>query len=314
MRRTTRSLCLFVTAAALLLPIVSMQAQASTKADREAAEQKRREDAAAARLRASSRVMAELLIQEELARKERLAREERDVHQAAAGRLPAEAGRGTVNDPSAASADGSLDEVFGRDEDLSPTRGSQERFYLPEPVPIPVATPPVQGSAAGVTAQDDGAPAPTRGAGGVPPAVQAPAAAAAPAAQANLELFHSGYSHYSQGDYTAARQAFASFLAANPGHELADSAQYWLGQCAAAEGNFDQALMEYRRVVESFPFGDKVPDALLKIGDVLLELGQEEEARRTWQKLARDFPDSGAGRRAAERLGQQADVAAADTL
>jgi tol-pal system protein YbgF len=131
---------------------------------------------------------------------------------------------------------------------------------------------------------------------------------------ANLELFHSGYSNYSKGDFVAARRSFAAFLAANPGHELADSAQYWLGQCAAAEGDYARALADYRRVIESFPFGDKVPDALLKSGEALMELGREAEARRTWKELAREFPDTGAGRRAREHLGEGSDMASAGAL
>ena len=48
--------------------------------------------------------------------------------------------------------------------------------------------------------------------------------------------------------------------------------------------------------------------------EALMELGREAEARRVWEQLAREFPDTGAGRRAREQLGDGADVAAADAL
>ncbi len=144
------------------------------------------------------------------------------------------------------------------------------------------------------------------------PAVDAgPTPESHPVPEPRLELFHTGYSHYSQGDFEAARRAFATFLVENPGHELADSAQYWLGQCAVAQGDYSTALLEYRRVVDSFPFGDKVADALLKVGDVLQELGRGAEARDTWQRLIAEFPASGAARRARERLGDGTPDAAA---
>lgn len=163
-------------------------------------------------------------------------------------------------------ADSGLESVFGRDERLAIPSGSAAPFFLPSAAVAPkVAMSPVQ-------------------------------------AQPDLELFHSGYSKYSQGDFKAARSDFAAFLAANPGDDLADSAQYWLGQCAAAGGDDETALVEYRRVVTSFPFGDKVPDALLKSGDMLTRMGRDHEARRTWQELLRDFPQSGAARRAQTRL------------
>ena len=96
------------------------------------------------------------------------------------------------------------------------------------------------------------------------------AVAAAPAlAQDAQEWNLKGVEAYKAGKwdeaiqaFEAARRAFATFLVDNPGHELADSAQYWLGQCAVAQGDYSTALLEYRRVVDSFPFGDKVADAL----------------------------------------------------
>ena len=162
-------------------------------------------------------------------------------------------------------ADSALESVFGSNEHLSPPDRPAAPFFLPSP-----AVPEV-------------------------PSGQA-------RTQPNLELFHAGYSKYSQGDYTAARGDFAAFLAAHPGDDLADSAQYWLGQCAAAQGDHAAALAEYQRVIASFPSGDKVPDALLKSGDMLSRLGRENEARRTWEELVRDFPQSGAASRAQTRL------------
>ena len=306
MRRSPRFLFLALATTAVLLAAPTAEIRAS-KADREEAEQQKREAAAEARLRAASRRMAEVLIQEEIARKERLARQDQAAAEAAAQEERAAQQVRGPEQIAGAPEDTGLDAVFGRNERLTAPTGSQDRYYMPESIPQP-------GTASGTATS---APAPMS----PQPAVGEPGLSTVPVpvtpqarGNADLELFHSGYSNYSKGDFAAARQSFASFLAANPGHELADSAQYWLGQCAAAEGNYSQALAEYRRVIESFPFGDKVPDALLKSGEALMELGQEAEARRAWEQLARDFPDTGAGRRARERLGEGADVASADAL
>lgn len=216
-----------------------------------------------ARVRRSSELMAEVLIQEERAR---LRRQDQNAPKIQ------EKKTAQAMEPA---ADGGLESVFGRNEHLSAPKRPAAPFFMPAPaVAAPVTVPPVE--IAAVISRGE--------------------------VQPNLELFHSGYSKYSQGDYGAARHDFASFLAAHPGDDLADSAQYWLGQCAAAKGDHETALVEYQRVIASFPFGDKVPDALLKSGDMLSRLGRGSEARQAWQTLVRDFPQSGAARRAQTRL------------
>ncbi|MCZ6649105.1 MAG: tol-pal system protein YbgF [Acidobacteria bacterium] len=243
-----------------------------SRADRESAEEARREQQHSEQVRRSSQRMAEVLIQEEMAR---LRRQEQKKQQQMAQKQP--------DQPLEPAADSGLESVFGRNEHLSAPNRSAAPFFLPSPsvAASPTAVSPVVASPVATPAT-------------VPPGQAR--------IQPNLELFHSGYSKYSQGDYMAARRDFASFLTANPGDELADSAQYWLGQCAAAQGDDETALAEYRRVIASFPFGDKVPDALLKSGDMLSRMGRESEARQTWQELMRDFPQSGAARRAQTRL------------
>jgi tol-pal system protein YbgF len=117
-----------------------------------------------------------------------------------------------------------------------------------------------------------------------------------------VELFHAGYSEYSQGDYDRAAEAFSAFLAANPTHDLADNAQYWLGECAFAQGRYQEAHAAYRRVVEGYATGDKVAEALLKSGLCLEALGQPAAARDEFLKVTEGYPGTPPARRAAERL------------
>jgi tol-pal system protein YbgF len=302
MRRSPRLLSSTALALSCALLASPLALASPSRSDREEADQQRQQAAAAASARASSRLMAEVLIQEEIVRKQRL-----DKRDAAAARVATEKVAAQEIESRGPTGDTGLDAVFGRNEKLTAPTGSEDRFYMPESIPgYPTAEP-----APSTAARTSTVPA-------APPAAiildTTDSGTTQPGGSTDLELFHSGYSHYSQADFEAARQAFASFLAANPGDELADSAQYWLGQCAAAEGDYALALVEYRRVIESFPFGDKVPDALLKSGEALMELGRKAEARRAWEQLAREFPDTGAGRKARAQLGDGADVAAADAL
>jgi tol-pal system protein YbgF len=288
-------------AAALLMALPAGAVQAGSKAEREAAERRQRQELERARERSRANRVAELLIREEEARRRRL--EERAEPATGSvspdiGSRPAPAGSTPVS-ASAPAADARLDQVF------SQTSGWPAASRGPADYPSVIV---VGGAGARPSETPENGSRNRPGPGSQPPAPDAGGPAGSrpawPASSPDdgLELFHNGYSHFSQGDYQGARQAFTRFMGSYPGHELADSAQYWIGECAFAQGDYETAYNEYRKVVESFPFGDKVADAMLKSGYSLLELGREAEARRVLGLLVSEYPDSGAARRARERL------------
>jgi len=142
---------------------------------------------------------------------------------------------------------------------------------------------------------------------GVVPAPGAPAPATAPAPapgtagddrasyQAALELLR-------QGRYDQAETAFTQFLADFPQSELADNAQYWLGETHYVKREFEAALAAFQLVLERFPNSRKVPDALLKAGFCQYELQQWADARASLEAVVERFPDSTAARLASQRL------------
>jgi len=142
---------------------------------------------------------------------------------------------------------------------------------------------------------------------GVVPAPGAPVPAAGPAPapaaagddrasyQAALELLR-------QGRYEQAEAAFTQFLAAFPQSELADNAQYWLGETHYVNREFEAALAAFKLVLERFPNSRKAPDALLKAGFCQYELQQWADARASLEAVVERFPDSTAARLASQRL------------
>jgi tol-pal system protein YbgF len=110
-----------------------------------------------------------------------------------------------------------------------------------------------------------------------------------PAIQA---LYDRGYTLYHQGHYIDAETSFQRFIQAHPTNELADNAQYWIGECRYSRGDYRGALAAFRETVARFPEGSKVPDALLKAGESLEKLGDREGARGMYQEVIRRFPQS----------------------
>lgn len=123
-----------------------------------------------------------------------------------------------------------------------------------------------------------------------------------PAGQGGVELFHLGYSRFSQGDWAGARDAFESFIAAHPSHDLTDNAAFWLAECAAQEGPAAAALEQFQEMARQFPNSDKAPDTQVRIAVLEGQAGRPAEARRVLEGVVRDWPGTAAARRASELL------------
>ncbi|MGE4442920.1 MAG: tol-pal system protein YbgF [Desulfomicrobium sp.] len=106
---------------------------------------------------------------------------------------------------------------------------------------------------------------------------------------------------YQAGRYALARERFAAFMTAFPGHALAPNALYWSGETWYAQGDYDRAAEFFAQVVRDFPRHAKSPDALLKLAYSSLRQGRLEQAGKYLRRLEASYPDS-----PASRLGRQA--------
>jgi tol-pal system protein YbgF len=173
--------------------------------------------------------------------------------------------------------------------------------------PAPLETQPIERTDEGIEESDlvevevemEEEPASGAGAAEVPPAADAATAPISTAAQA---LYDRGYTLYHQGRYLDAEASFQRFLQAYGETDLADNAQYWIGESREARGDIAGALAAYREVVARYPRGNKVPDALLKAGQSLERLGDSESARDSYRQVLESFPNSAAALAAEERL------------
>lgn len=97
--------------------------------------------------------------------------------------------------------------------------------------------------------------------------------------------------------YGPALKALAVFVKRHPDHPYADNALYWSGECYCAEGKYEQAAKEFRELTQRYPVGNKVPDALLKLGMTEAHLGSEREARASFALLSQNYPRAAAAQR-----------------
>lgn len=104
------------------------------------------------------------------------------------------------------------------------------------------------------------------------------------------DLYRSAYDHFSRREYSRAILGFEEFVANHPDHDLADNAQYWIGECYYSQKEFVQAVEEFAKIEKIFPGGNKVVAALLKKGLALKELGRDQEAIVAMEKVVSQFP------------------------
>ncbi|MDX2086633.1 MAG: tol-pal system protein YbgF [Kofleriaceae bacterium] len=106
------------------------------------------------------------------------------------------------------------------------------------------------------------------------------------------------------GQYADAVTSLRGFLGKFPRHDYADNAQYWLGEAFYAQQDFPHALAEFRTVIETYPRGNKVPDALLKVGYCYQALGQTQKSRAVLEQVVTLYPKSEPAALATKRLGE----------
>ena len=118
------------------------------------------------------------------------------------------------------------------------------------------------------------------------------------------QLFAAAYSDYSRGNYDLAVSEFRQYVEIYPGSELADNAQYWLGEIRLAQKNLPEAIAEYNKVATLNPNGDKAATAMHKRAQLLLQLERKEEAVAQWLALIKAIPKSPEALQATTQLEQ----------
>jgi len=143
---------------------------------------------------------------------------------------------------------------------------------------------------------------PAGGTPGIPVKSGAAATGAAAAGPDPTQLYDQATQDLTQGRYPMALGNYREYLKRFPDDELADNAQYGVGECFFAQAQFDSALVEYNRVGARWPTGDRAPAALYKSGLCQDRLGRGAEARKTFENLVKRFPQSGEAQLARDRL------------
>lgn len=116
------------------------------------------------------------------------------------------------------------------------------------------------------------------------------------------EIYMLGKQALDQGDSDTAGKRFQEFIQRYPKSENADNAQFWIGEIYYREKWYEKAILEYQKVIENYPEGNKVPAALLKQGLAFANLGDQSNSRIILEELVRKYPNSNEAKIAGDKL------------
>jgi tol-pal system protein YbgF len=145
------------------------------------------------------------------------------------------------------------------------------------------------------------------------PAGSVPSSAGGGPAPSADTLYSNGLRDITSGKYDLARQEFLDYLKHYGDTDLAPNAQFYLGEIAYSQKNYDQAVNEYDKVLNNYPKSFKLGPAHLKKGMALLELGQKTAGVRELREVIKRFPgeDERRARAKLKELGVPVTAAAA---
>jgi tol-pal system protein YbgF len=141
---------------------------------------------------------------------------------------------------------------------------------------------------------------------GMGPGMGAASAAGATPPGNDQERYQAAFNLLRDAHYEESARAFGEFLMNFPNSPLADNAQYWLAETHYVRRDFEGALPEFQKVIDTYPDSSKIPDALLKVGFCNYELKQMDAARTALQQVTQQYPDTTAARLASQRLERMA--------
>ncbi|MCF8146490.1 MAG: tol-pal system protein YbgF [Deltaproteobacteria bacterium] len=107
---------------------------------------------------------------------------------------------------------------------------------------------------------------------------------------------------YREEKYEEAIAGFKNFVEKYSKSDLADNAQFWVGESYMSLKQYEQAILAFQRVIKDYPKGNKVPNAILRQAVAFYEINDKTSSKLLLKKLIKQFPKSNEAKIAEARL------------
>lgn len=114
--------------------------------------------------------------------------------------------------------------------------------------------------------------------------------------------FDASLAVFRKGEFAAAAASFEGFLRKYPASGYRPSALFWLGSANYVARDYADTINQLKAFIALSPNHQRVPEALLTLGNAQLESKQAKEAKKTLDELVKQFPNTDAAAAGKERL------------
>ncbi len=116
------------------------------------------------------------------------------------------------------------------------------------------------------------------------------------------EFYDKTLTTYKEGKYEEAVTGYKIFIKKYPKSDLADNAQFWIGESYMALKQHEQAILAYQEVIKKYPKGNKVPNAMLRQALAFYEIKDKKSARILLKRIIKKYPGSNEAKIAKAKL------------
>jgi tol-pal system protein YbgF len=116
------------------------------------------------------------------------------------------------------------------------------------------------------------------------------------------EFYDKTLTIYKEGKYEEAVTGFKDFIKKYPKSDLADNAQFWIGESHMALKQYEQAILAYQGVIKKYPKGNKVPNAMLRQALAFYEIKDTKSSRILLKRIIKNYPGSNEAKIAEAKL------------
>jgi tol-pal system protein YbgF len=116
--------------------------------------------------------------------------------------------------------------------------------------------------------------------------------------------YQEAFAAFRNGQVTEAINQFNALLSKDPNNQLANNAQFWLGEAYRVNKDIPSAKKAFSAVLEKYPNSQKIPDALLKLGGIEMDAKNSAKAKELFTRVITDYPTSKPAEVAAKKLQQ----------
>jgi tol-pal system protein YbgF len=172
------------------------------------------------------------------------------------------------------------------------------------PMPMPparasAALPPVEGDTGQTQGQTLGRPPGVLGtlpANGAPTQLSSAVPVGPSVSSGGTADFDAAMNLLSRAQYAEASASFRAYADTHPDDtDLAPQAIYWVGDIGYVQQDYPGASRSFAELIKKYPKSSRAPDAMLKLGQSLLAMGQKPEGCTALGALKAKFPDASQG-------------------